>query len=93
MSNVLDSLFETIQSRKSDTNPNSYTVSLFKAGENEVLKKIGEEAIEVIIAAKGEGDDRVVYEMSDLFYHCLVLLSMRDLKWSDIEEELARRFK
>ncbi|HRW04741.1 MAG TPA: phosphoribosyl-ATP diphosphatase [Caldilineaceae bacterium] len=93
MSQVITSLFETIQSRKTETNPNSYTVSLFKAGENEVLKKIGEEAIEVIIAAKGEGDERVVYEMSDLLYHCMVLLSMRDLSWSDIEEELASRFK
>lgn len=93
MSQVITSLFETIQSRKSDTNPNSYTVSLFKSGENEILKKIGEEAIEVIIAAKGEGDDRVIYEMSDLLYHCLVLLSARDLQWSDIEEELAGRFK
>ena len=93
MSQVITSLFETIQSRKTETNPNSYTVSLFKAGENEVLKKIGEEAIEVIIAAKGEGDERVVYEMSDLLYHCMVLLSMRELSWSDIEEELASRFK
>ncbi|MCB0126224.1 MAG: phosphoribosyl-ATP diphosphatase [Caldilineaceae bacterium] len=93
MSQVITSLFETIQSRKTETNPNSYTVSLFKAGENEVLKKIGEEAIEVIIAAKGEGDERVIYEMSDLLYHCMVLLSMRDLSWSDIEEELASRFK
>ena len=93
MSQVITSLFETIQSRKTETNPNSYTVSLFKAGENEVLKKIGEEAIEVIIAAKGEGDECVIYEMSDLLYHCMVLLSMRDLSWSDIEEELASRFK
>lgn len=93
MSQVINSLFEIIQSRKADTNPNSYTVSLFKAGENEILKKIGEEAIEVIIAAKGEGDERVLYEMSDLFYHCLVLLAQRDLAWSDIENELASRFR
>ena len=93
MSQVIANLFETIQSRQSDPNPNSYTASLFKAGENEILKKIGEESIEVIIAAKGEGDDRVIYEMSDLLYHCLVLLSARGLKWTDIEQELANRFK
>ncbi|MEZ4613892.1 MAG: phosphoribosyl-ATP diphosphatase [Caldilineaceae bacterium] len=93
MSQVISTLFETIQSRKSDANPNSYTASLFKAGENEILKKIGEESIEVIIAAKGEGDERVIYEMSDLLYHCLVLLSARGLQWQDIEEELAGRFR
>lgn len=93
MSQVITTLFETIQSRKSDPNPNSYTVSLFNAGENEILKKIGEEAVEVIIAAKAEGDDRIIYEMSDLLYHCLVLLSARGLAWSDLEEELASRFK
>jgi len=93
MSEVITALFETIQNRKIDTNPNSYTASLFKAGENEILKKIGEEAIEVIIAAKAEGDDRIIYEMSDLLYHCLVLLSERDLAWADIEEELVSRFK
>jgi len=93
MSQVIATLFETIQNRQSDSNPNSYTASLFKAGENEILKKIGEESIEVIIAAKGEGDDRVVYEMSDLLYHCLVLLAERGLQWTDIEQELAGRFK
>ncbi len=93
MSQVIATLFETIQSRQADPNPNSYTASLFKAGENEILKKIGEEAIEVIIAAKGEGDERVIYEMSDLLYHCMVLLSARGLQWTDIEQELAGRFK
>ncbi len=93
MSQVVANLFETIQSRKAEPNPNSYTASLFQAGENEILKKIGEEAVEVIIAAKGEGDDRVIYEMSDLLYHCLVLLSARGLQWTEIEQELAGRFK
>ncbi len=92
MSETITTLFETIENRKQEQNSNSYTASLFQAGENEILKKIGEEAVEVIIAAKGEGDDRVVYEMSDLLYHCLVLLSQRDLQWSDVTEELASRF-
>jgi phosphoribosyl-ATP pyrophosphohydrolase len=70
----------------------SYTVQLLEAGENEILKKIGEEAVEVIIAAKGEGDGRVLYEMADLIYHAMVLLAVRDLTWSDVEAELARRF-
>ncbi len=65
---------------------------MLEAGENEILKKIGEEAVEVIIAAKGEGDGRVLYEMADLIYHAMVLLAARDLTWSDVEAELARRF-
>ena len=93
MSSVIEQLFATIEPRKQNPSPNSYTSSLFATGENEILKKIGEEAVEVIIAAKGEGDERVIYEMSDLIYHNLVLLAQRNLNWTDIETELARRFK
>jgi phosphoribosyl-ATP pyrophosphohydrolase len=93
MSNVLQSLFETIESRKQNPPPGSYTAKLFTTGENEIVKKIGEEAVEVIVAAKGEGDDRVIYEMADLFYHSLVLLAAKNLKWTDVEAELARRIK
>lgn len=93
MSTVLQSLFETIQSRKENPLPGSYTAKLFATGENEICKKIGEEAVEVIIAAKGEGDDRIIYEMSDLIYHCMVLLAERNLDWAEIEAELSRRFK
>ncbi|HSN76648.1 MAG TPA: phosphoribosyl-ATP diphosphatase [Anaerolineae bacterium] len=92
MSNVLTQLWATIEQRKQQRPAGSYTVQLLEAGENEILKKIGEEAVEVIIAAKGESDDRVIYELSDLIYHAMVLLSARDLAWSDVEAELARRF-
>ncbi len=91
MNDTLASLFETIQSRKQDPPPGSYTATLFEQGENEILKKLGEEAVEVIIAAKGEGDERVVYEMADLLYHGLVLLAERGLEWREVEAELARR--
>ena len=93
MSTVLQALFETIQGRKENPPPGSYTATLFAKGENEICKKIGEEAVEVIIAAKGEGDDRIIYEMSDLIYHCMVLLAARGLSWAEIEAELAHRFK
>ncbi len=76
---TIDQLFTTIQSRKAEMPEGSYTAFLFEKGENEVLKKIGEEAIEIIIAAKGEGDDRVLYESADLIYHLLVLLAARGL--------------
>jgi phosphoribosyl-ATP pyrophosphohydrolase len=93
LSAVLQSLFETIEERKQTLPAGSYTATLFQAGESEMLKKIGEEAIEVIVAAVEEGDERVVYEMADLFYHSLVLLSARGLRWSDVEAELAKRAK
>jgi phosphoribosyl-ATP pyrophosphohydrolase len=90
---VIDDLYQLIQERKVNPPEGSYTAKLFAKGENEILKKMGEEAVEVIIAAKGEGDDRVIYELADFLYHSLVLLAERDLPWSAVEEELARRFK
>ena len=91
--NTLQTLFATIQNRKQNPPPGSYTAKLFAAGETESVKKIGEEAVEVIVAAKGETDDRIIYEMADLIYHNMVLLAARDLQWADVEAELARRVK
>ncbi len=93
MSDVLDKLFSTIESRKTNPPPDSYTAKLFLAGENEIVKKIGEEAIEVIVAAKGQTNDRVVSETADLIYHAMVLLAARGIAWQAVEEELARRVK
>ncbi len=93
MSTVLESLFATIESRKENAPPGSYTASLFAKGEPEILRKIGEEAVEVIIAAYSEGDERLISEMADLIYHSLVLLSARGLAWQEVEAELARRFR
>ncbi len=93
MSSTLEVLFETIQDRQQAMPEGSYTAQLFELGENEILKKIGEEAVEVIIAAKGEGDERVLYEMADMFYHSLVLLAARGLTWAALAQELERRFK
>jgi phosphoribosyl-ATP pyrophosphohydrolase len=89
---TLQTLATTIQDRRENPRPGSYTAALFAKGENEVLKKMGEEAVEVIIAAKGETDERVLYELADFVYHTLVFLNMRDLTWEDVETELARRF-
>ena len=93
MSSTFSQLFATIEERKRTMPAGSYTAKLFEDGENEILKKIGEEAVEVIIAAKGEGDARVLYEMADMIYHSLVLLAARDLTLDDLEAELGRRFK
>ena len=91
MSDVLDTLFATVLDRQANPRPGSYTAKLLSAGEDEVLKKVGEEAMEVILAAKGQANERVIYEVADLLYHVLVLLAARGLTLADVEAELARR--
>ncbi len=91
MSDVLDQLYATIEARKTNAPSGSYTARLYAAGENEIVKKFGEEAIEVIVAAKGQGDERIVSEMADLIYHSMVLLASRRIPWRSVEEELSRR--
>jgi len=88
---MLNQLFDIIKSRKTEMPAGSYTAQLFSAGEDEILKKIGEETVEVLLAAKGQGDQRLVEEIADLFYHTLVLLAARDLSLVDVEVELERR--
>lgn len=84
-------LFEIIQERKLNPKPDSYTQRLLSKGEDAILKKVGEEAMEVILAAKGQGDERLVEEVADLFYHTLVLLSSRDLSLAEVDAELEVR--
>jgi phosphoribosyl-ATP pyrophosphohydrolase len=93
MSTILEDLLNVIKDRKVNPRERSYTCRLFAAGENEILKKMGEEVVETIVAAKGESDERLVYEVADLLYHTLVLLVYRDIELADVEDELARRFK
>jgi phosphoribosyl-ATP pyrophosphohydrolase/phosphoribosyl-AMP cyclohydrolase len=89
---VLAHLEAVIQDRKANPRPGSYTRQLLAAGLPRILKKVGEEAVEVIVAAQNEGDERLVSELADLTYHTLVLLAARNLSWADVETELARRF-
>jgi len=90
---MINELFSTILSRKTADPASSYTARLFAAGEDEMLKKVGEEAVEVILAAKSQGNVRLVEETADLTYHVLVLLAARGLSPADVEAELARRKK
>ena len=90
---TLDSLYQVILDRKENPTSGSYTAQLLAKGENEILKKMGEEVVEVIIAAKGETNDRVIYELADFLYHTSVLLVNRGLTWADVDAELARRFR
>jgi phosphoribosyl-ATP pyrophosphohydrolase len=93
LAEILAQLFATLEDRRANPRPGSYTNQLFDAGEDEIVKKIGEEAIEVLLAAKSQGDERLVSELADLTYHCLVLLAYRGLSPDDIASELARRHR
>jgi phosphoribosyl-ATP pyrophosphohydrolase len=88
---TLDQLFQIILDRKNHPTEGSYTAKLLSGGEDIILKKIGEEAMEVILAAKGQGDGRLVEELADLYYHSLVLLASRDLTFGDVLAELQLR--
>lgn len=91
MSDILAQVFATIEDRKANPKPGSYTNSLFEAGEDEIIKKVGEEAAEVILAAARQGDERLISELADLAYHCMVLLAARGLSPDDVGAELERR--
>lgn len=90
---TLVELYDLVASRRLSAPVGSYTASLFAAGEDEIVKKVGEEAIEVVLAVKGQGDARVIEEVADLFYHSLVLLAARGLTLAQVEAELERRHK
>lgn len=89
----LHTLFQTIQDRKKNPKAGSYTNTLFEMGEDEIVKKVGEEAVEIILAAKGQGDQRLIEESADLLYHLLVLLAYKGLTLEDVERELEKRHK
>ena len=89
----LHTLQEIILDRKACPVPGSYTAKLFAAGEDEIMKKIGEEAMEVILAANGQGNKRVISETADLLYHVLVMLAQRKLSLAQVETELERRHR
>ena len=87
----LESLLSLIKSKKNDDPKISYTALLHQKGINEILSKISEEAEETIIAAKSEGNQKLVHEIADLWFHCLILLSQKNLTVDDITSELKRR--
>ena len=92
MNDTLEKLAEVIEARKAATADDSYVASLFAKGMNTILKKVGEEAAETIIAAKDDDDSQLVYETADLWFHTLVMLSARGLGPDDVLAELERRF-
>ncbi len=93
MTEVLNDLYTTIIDRRQKPKSGSYTTSLFAAGEDEIVKKVGEEAIEVIVAAKGQTDQRLIEESADLLYHLWVLLAWRGVTPEQVMTELERRHR
>ncbi|MDO9162703.1 MAG: phosphoribosyl-ATP diphosphatase [Methylococcaceae bacterium] len=92
MNDVLLQLAQILEQRKLESAEKSYVASLYSKGLDTILKKIGEEATETVIAAKGGDKQQIVYEMADLWFHCLVLLANQDLGPDDVLQELQRRF-
>ncbi len=90
---VLYELYSVIKDRQRHPVEGSYTNYLFKHGHDKILKKVGEEAVETIIASKNEETSQILYEMGDLWYHCLVLLAWHGIKPEDLFAELMSRRK
>ena len=92
MSNdILQRLTQTIAARQSAAAEGSYVAKLFSKGEDAILKKIGEEATEVLLAAKSGDKAHLIYETADLWFHCMILLAQHGLSAQDVLQELARR--
>lgn len=87
----LQRLTETLEARKQASPDSSYVAKLFSKGEDAILKKIGEEATEVILASKQGDKTHLVYEVADLWFHSMVLLAQHELSAADVLNELARR--
>ena len=88
---IFESLYETIEDRRKNPKEGSYTNYLFDKGIDKILKKVGEEAAEIIIAAKNPNPEEIKYEMADFLYHAMVLMVERGVDWEDIVRELADR--
>jgi len=92
MSDVLERLAAVLEARKAEGADSSYVASLYAKGLDAILKKIGEEATETVLAAKSGDPAKIVHETADLWFHTLVLLAQQGLKPQDILSELERRF-
>ncbi|HSJ80761.1 MAG TPA: phosphoribosyl-ATP diphosphatase [Thiobacillus sp.] len=91
MSDILDRLAATLEARKQAAPDSSYVARLYAKGTDAILKKIGEEATETVMAAKDDQAEKIIYEVADLWFHTLVLLAHKGLKPADVLNELARR--
>ena len=90
---TINKLYKIIKDRKLKMPDGSYVASLFKAGQDKIIQKVGEEATEVIIAAKNESKQRIICEVADLWFHILVMLVRFDISPDEIMKELNNRNK
>lgn len=88
---TIQELYKIIQERKSNDSDNSYTASLLNSGVDRVAQKVGEEAVEVVIASKNDDKDEFVGEVADLYYHLLVLLAAKNIGLEEVEKVLDTR--
>lgn len=91
MRDVLQRLSDVIQARRTANPERSYVARLFAKGQDAILKKIGEEATETVMAAKDNNPERIIAETADLWFHCMILLAAHGLTADDVVAELARR--
>jgi phosphoribosyl-ATP pyrophosphohydrolase len=91
MKQEIDELYQTVVDRQKNPVQGSYTDYLFNKGLDKILKKVGEESTEVIVAAKNPDKSELVYETADLFYHIMVLLVQQGVSFDQVEEELGKR--
>ncbi len=89
---VLSKLAEVLEARKTAEADSSYVAGLYAKGLDAILKKVGEEATETVMAAKDGDSEKIIYEVADLWFHTLVLLAQQGLSPDDVLNELARRF-
>ncbi len=89
--NILDELTAVLEARKSESPDSSYVAALYSKPDK-MLEKIGEEAVETIIAAKNDDREQIIYETADLWFHSMVMLAQKGLSSDDVLGELARRF-
>lgn len=92
MSDILSKIAQSLEARKAAAPDSSYVASLYAKGLDAILKKVGEEAAETIIAAKGGNRQQIVHETADLWFHTLVMLAQQGLSPEDVLKELERRF-
>lgn len=90
---MIEELYAIIEDRKENRRAESYTARLLDGGDDLILKKVGEEAVEVILAAGNQRKQRLIEETADLIYHLLVLLASHDIHIHDVQAELSRRHR
>ncbi|MDO9065277.1 MAG: phosphoribosyl-ATP diphosphatase [Sulfuricella sp.] len=91
MSDILGRLADTLETRKQADPASSYVARLYAKGLDAILKKIGEEATETVVAAKNGDRQQIVYETADLWFHCMVMLASQGVRPEEVLDELARR--